>query len=289
MPEKPVLVTGATGFIGNYVITELLKSGCRVTATSANTEKARSFPWFTSVQYIPFRLNDFDHSVNYVGFFGNPDTIIHLAWEGLPNYRANFHMQENLPRHQAFLHNLVVHGLRDINVTGTCFEYGMQEGCLKEDMPAIPDNPYAQAKDGLRKYMQVLLSQHNGILKWIRLFYIYGKGQNPNSLFSQLEKALANGEQVFNMSGGQQTRDYLLIEQVAKYIVRITYQQRVNGIINCCSGIPVTVKQMVENYLKTTHRYIKLNLGYYPYPDYEPMHFWGDKSKLNLILNQEKL
>jgi nucleoside-diphosphate-sugar epimerase len=154
---KHVLVTGATGFIGNYVITELLKRGCRVTATSANAEKASSFPWFTSVQYIPFRLNDLDRSVNYVEFFGNPDKIIHLAWEGLPNYRADFHMQENLPRHKAFLHNLVSNGLKDITVTGTCFEYGMQEGCLREDMPAMPDNPYAQAKDELRKYLESLL------------------------------------------------------------------------------------------------------------------------------------
>lgn len=284
---KHVLVTGATGFIGNYVIEELLKRGCRVTATSANAEKARSFAWFTSVQYIPFRLNDFNASANYVEFFGNPDTLIHLAWEGLPNYRADFHVQENLPRHQAFLHNLVLHGLTDVTVTGTCFEYGMLEGCLREDMPAMPDNPYAQAKDALRKYLEVLLPANDGILKWVRLFYMYGKGQNPQSLLSQLEKALANGDAVFNMSGGEQTRDYLPVEKVAAYIVTIALQRTVTGIINCCSGKPVTVKEFVENYLNNTNRKITLNLGYYPYPNYEPMHFWGDVHKLKSIVDNE--
>lgn len=284
---KHVLVTGATGFIGNYVVEELLAQGCRVTATSVNAEKAAAFSWFSSVQYIPFQLDQFDSAVNYVEFFGRPDSIIHLAWEGLPNYRSAFHLTDNLPRHQAFLHNLAINGLTDITVTGTCFEYGMQEGGLKETLPSLPDNPYAKAKDELRKYLEELVTDYPGTLKWVRLFYMYGKGQSPNSLLSQLEKALVNGDTVFNMSGGEQTRDYLPVTQVAAYLVRIALQQKVTGIINCASGIPITVKQLVEDYLKATNRQITLNLGHYPYPDYEPMHFWGDVHKLKSILDNE--
>ena len=44
------------------------------------------------------------------------------------------------------------------------------------------------------------------------------KGQNPNSLLSQLDKALANGDKVFNMSGGEQVRDYLPVEKVANIL-----------------------------------------------------------------------
>ena len=62
--------------------------------------------------------------------------------------------------------------------------------------------------------------------KWIRLFYMYGEGQNPNSLLSQLQTALQNGDQEFNMSGGEQERDYLPIEKVAEYIVTIALQNK---------------------------------------------------------------
>lgn len=284
---KHVLVTGATGFIGNYVVEQLLKSGCKVTATFANEQKARPFAFHPSVRYMPFRLDSLDGSVNYFDFFGHPDLLIHLAWEGLPNYKSDFHITENLPRHKAFLQNLLHHGLTDLTVTGTCFEYGMQEGALKEDMNALPANPYAIAKDELRKYLEELATSGTFALKWVRLFYMYGKGQAPNSLLSQLDKALANGDAVFNMSGGQQVRDYLPIEQVAANIVRVALQKKQTGIINCCSGIPVTVRALVEMYLQQNNRNITLNFGYYPYPDYEPMRFWGDNNKLKSILENE--
>jgi dTDP-6-deoxy-L-talose 4-dehydrogenase (NAD+) len=284
---KKVLVTGATGFIGNYVIQQLLQQGCEVVATSANEAKAATFTWFNRVQYIPFRLEEFNEKVNYYSFFKEPGHMIHLAWEGLPNYKSTFHLETNLPRHFSLLKNMIEHGLQDVTITGTCFEYGMQEGRLQEDMPVFPHNPYALAKNTLREQLQALQQEYSFILKWIRLFYMYGKGQNPNSLLSQLDRALEADEPVFNMSGGEQVRDYLPVEKVAEYIVQIASQQSVTGVINCCSGEPVTVKQFVEDYLKKAHKSIRLNLGFYPYPDFEPMYFWGDNTKLKNILSNE--
>lgn len=284
---KKVLVTGATGFIGNYVVQQLLQRNCAVIASSAHAQKAGTFSWFSQVQYIPFKLEETDPAVDYYRFFNEPDVMIHLAWEGLPNYKSSFHTDINLPRHFAFLQNLVRNGLTDLAVTGTCFEYGMQEGCLQEDMPVFPANPYAQAKNTLRVELQRLQAQYPFELKWIRLFYMHGKGQNPNSLLSQLDKALAAHEAIFNMSGGEQVRDYLPVEKVAEYIVKIALQKQVEGVINCCSGYPVTIKDFVKDYLAKKEQMIVLNLGYYPYPDYEPMRFWGDNTKLKNILTNE--
>jgi nucleoside-diphosphate-sugar epimerase len=168
---KKILVTGATGFIGNYVIDALLKKGCSIIATSSNESKAAKSVWLKQVQYFAFDLQQFDNGVNYQAFFGNPDAVIHLAWEGLPNYKATFHTEENLPRHFAFIKNLIDNGQQDITITGTCFEYGMQEGCLSEDMPSMPGNAYAIAKDSLRWQLEHLQQQNSFHLKWVRLFY----------------------------------------------------------------------------------------------------------------------
>ncbi|WEK34140.1 MAG: NAD(P)-dependent oxidoreductase [Candidatus Pseudobacter hemicellulosilyticus] len=283
----PILVTGATGFIGQYVVEALLQRNLPVIASSVHAEKARTMPWFERVRYIPFNLGHADPAADLYQLLGSPARMIHLSWEGLPNYKAAFHLDTNLPRQQLLLENLVRHGLRELTVTGTCFEYGMQEGALREDMETLPANPYALAKDQLRRYLESLTTQWPLSLKWVRLFYMYGQGQNPNSLLSQLDRALANGETVFNMSGGEQVRDFLPVEKVAEYLVRITLQERVTGIINCCSGAPVTVNQLVADHLRQKNKTILLNRGYYPYPDYEPMRFWGDNTKLKTILNNE--
>jgi nucleoside-diphosphate-sugar epimerase len=271
--QQKVLVTGATGFIGNYVVQQLLHKGFSVIATSSSEEKAKAAEWYQSVTYIPFNFNEFDNSINYFNFFQQPDLVIHLAWEGLPNYKNDFHLTKNL----------LQNGLKDLTVTGTCFEYGMREGCLTETMECEPANPYAIAKNELRIELVQMTTEYNCSFKWIRLFYMYGKGQSPKSLISQLDKAIEQGDTEFKMSGGEQVRDFLAVEMVAHYILSIAAQTAVTGIINCCSGKPVTVKEFVLEYLSVKHRNIHLNLGYYPYADYEAMCFWGDTRKLKTI------
>ncbi len=268
-----VLVTGATGFIGNYVIKELLSRNIEVIATDRDEEKAQTKDWIGQVRFIAYDIKNGD--INKFNEFQRADKLIHLAWEGLPNYTELFHLENNLMVQYTFLKKLTEAGVKDISVSGTCFEYGMREGGLSVDMPSDPQNPYALAKDTLRKFLQQLQKKIDFKLKWIRLFYTYGEGQSGSSIISQLQKALQNGDAVFNMSGGEQLRDYLPVEKVAEKIVSVCLDNTFDGIVNCSSGVPISVRNLVENYLKKHGQHIQLNLGHYPYPDYEPMAFWG--------------
>jgi dTDP-6-deoxy-L-talose 4-dehydrogenase (NAD+) len=282
--KKKVLVTGATGFVGNYVVLELLKKGYKVIATSRDLKKAEPFQWYPQVSYIPYDL--YDIKGDLYQFFQKPDLLIHLAWEGLPNYKNLFHLEKNLFINYRFLKNMVKHGLSQLAVTGTCFEYGMKEGALNESLETEPNNSYGLAKDCLRRFLEQLNGDIDFDLKWIRLFYMYGEGQNSNAILAQLDKALSEGKGSFNMSGGEQLRDYLPVEKVAEYIVRIVAQDKITGIINCCRGKPISIRNLVENHLKKRKKSIHFNLGHYPYPDHEPMAFWGDNKKLMLALGK---
>ena len=279
-----ILVTGATGFVGNHVTSILAKQGYDVVATSRNLDKAKTYDWFSQVSYIPCDLSFV--KMNYYKFFREPDILIHLAWEGLDNYKDLLHFEKNLPVHYNFIKNMVCNGLRHVVAAGTCLEYGMQCGCLKEDLSPRPKVPYGLAKDTLRKNLDHLFNHYPVIFQWVRLFYLYGEGQNEKSLLSQLNSAIRKGDEFFNMSGGEQLRDYLPVENAAQYIVDIALQDKVQGIINCCSGTPISILKFVKNYLDENGSSIKLNPGFYPYPDYEPMAFWGDNKKLQRVLGQ---
>src|SRR6185437_12073848 len=122
--------------------------------------------------------------------FNRPDFLIHLAWKGLPNYKQLFHFEEVLPEQYSFIKKLISQGLKDVTVTGTCLEYGMQQGGLAETMPAMPSNPYAIAKNTLRCFLEEYQKFVPFNFKWVRLFYMYGKGQSASSVLSQLDKAL---------------------------------------------------------------------------------------------------
>ncbi len=278
-----VLVTGASGFVGQHVVSELLKRGHSVTTIGRDETKMRKFSWFGLVRFIEYDI----HSpiLDPYKKFGRPEAIIHLAWSGLPNYESLFHFEKNLTADYYFLKALVVGGARHLLVTGTCLEYGMQSGALTELNPTMPTNPYALAKDTLRKFLQEFQKKHSFILQWSRLFYIFGKGQNSKSLLAQLDQAIDKGEDSFNMSGGEQIRDYLPVEVVASRLVLLIENQCVNGIINICSGKPISVLCLVKQHLLKRKKQIKLNLGYYPYPKYEPMAFWGKTQFFNLKKN----
>ncbi len=184
-----------------------------------------------------------------------------------------------------FLKNMISYGLQRLSVTGTCFEYGKREGRLSEDMETKPILPYSLAKDMLRKFIQELGKKFNFKFHWIRLFYMFGKTQSLKSIIPLLDKAHDNNEKEFNISGGEQRRDYLPVEKVAEHIIKISLQDKITGIVNNCSGKPIFIKNLVEDHMRRRKKRIKLNLGYYPYPDYVPMEFWGDNTKLRSILS----
>ena len=273
-----IMVTGATGFIGSHLVPCLLDRGHEVVAVARDETKAFKFSWYSEVQFIAQDIHAMEGKCSY-DEFGSPDALIHLAWPGLPNYKELFHFEVNLLADYKFIKSMVNEGLQQVLVTGTCLEYGMQNGCLKEDMPTLPSNPYSLAKDTLQKFLQSLQQETTFTLQWARLFYMYGAGQNENSLLAQLDRAIENGEKRFDMSGGEQLRDYLAVEDVATRIVNLVEHVELDGIFNCCSGVPISVRELVERQIRRKKANIELNLGHYPYPDYEPMAFWGNANK----------
>lgn len=272
-----IAVTGATGFIGRHVLAELANHSVEVIAVVRRSSNATNL---LGVKTIQLDIGSCSPTAAF-DLLGRPDALIHLAWGGLPNYRSLHHFETELPLQYAFLSGLIRAGLSSLVVAGTCFEYGMRAGQLSDALDAHPDNPYGFAKDTLRRQLEYLRSSQPFAFTWARLFYMYGPGQAPNSLLPQLQQAVARGDPIFNMSGGEQLRDYLPVTEIAKYFVQLALHKCDAGVLNICSGKPISVRKLVEGWIEENGWKIALNLGHYPYPDYEPMAFWGDRKKLD--------
>lgn len=278
-----IALTGATGFIGRHVLQALASQDIEIIALSRQAKP--DFPASLNIRTIqcdiagaePPDFADID----------SPDILVHLAWDGLPNYHSLHHFETELPNQYRFLSHLIKTGLRHVTITGTCFEYGMASGPLSEEMRPQPENSYAFAKDALRQQLQYLQKDHPFCLTWARLFYMYGAGQGPKSLYSLLKAAVEAGEPVFNMSAGEQLRDFLSVDDIGRHVATLACLKKDVGIVNVCSGTPTSVRTLVEGWIDANNWQIALNRGYFPYPAYEPLAFWGSDRKLKKLLRRQ--
>lgn len=278
-PSRWIAVTGATGFLGRHVASAIHSRGMGMVAMGRTP-----VPQSDWVRWQNFDLAKPDSEA--LQGIRHTEALIHLAWEGLPKYRAPNHVDTELPRQRSFIEAALTNGVRRLVVSGTCFEYGMQEGELHEGLETHPANPYGVAKDLLRKYAELECGRHNCALAWARLFYLYGDGQAPTSIWSQLVDYVRRGETVFPMSGGQQIRDFMPVSEVAGTLVRLALRNDAKGIFNVSSGASRTLEQTVRGWLTERGWSITLDLGRFPYPDYEPFAFWGSKRRLDEALSE---
>ena len=268
--SKKVIVSGATGFIGQHLIPILLKDGYEVLAISRSQKRAETLPWFKDVKFVSYDFHSDQQITEVEGFRG----LIHLAWQDLPNYDSSVHLKKNLPCSYKFIESLLNKGVNQVLIAGTCFEYGLKSGAISSSSTTEPTTQYAIAKDTLRKKLTLLSFKKDFNLQWARIFYMFGKGQNSNSIISQLDFAIKNNQKVFHMSGGEQLRDYLPVEKAAEKLSYL-YKSGNQGIFNICSGKPISIRNLVESYIEKKNSNIIPKYGYYPYSVYEPMQFWG--------------
>ena len=115
-----VVVTGAAGYMGKYVVKELLNSGHQVYAIDFNHKEIDSRAEILDVDIFSGSEKIFEQ-------VKKPDLCIHLAWQDGFVHNSPKHM-ENLSKHFTFLKNMIDGGLKKIAVMGTMHEVGFWEG-----------------------------------------------------------------------------------------------------------------------------------------------------------------
>jgi nucleoside-diphosphate-sugar epimerase len=276
-----IAVVGGAGYIGSRLCEKLFDYGHQIVCIVRN-KSVISHSRYEIIEY-DFLVNE-SYS-NLFEYFKNPDVVIDAAWERLDDYSHESHIGDILQKHCDMVENLINNGLTRITVLGTCLEYG-QEGEMRENTETLPKINYAKGKDLYKSTLFKLKLERRFEVQWLRLFYHYGPQQKESSIFSQLLLA-DKKNQIFNMSCGEQERDYLHIDQVIEYVSYISVNCQDVGIVNICSNKPVKIKILVNTWIKKYGLNVQVNLCHYPYSIYEPFKFWGSNKKLIKLISKK--
>ena len=274
--NKRILVTGANGYLGRYVVKYLLDAGCEVLAADIR---------FEGVDERAIQIHEpiFSKEAGLYEKMGKPDACIHMAWRDGFRHNAPTHMQD-LSSHYDFVRNMLEGGLKQIAVMGSMHEIGYWEGVVDENTPTNPMSLYGVAKDALRRSLFLLEKEYQDVMiQWIRGYYITGEDQLNNSIFAKLMQAEQEGKEKFPFTSGKNKYDFIDIKDMAADIACVAMQNQVGGIINCCSGTPISLAEKVEVFIKEHNYKIQLEYGAFPDRPYDSPAIWGDTSKIKEI------
>ncbi len=270
-----ILVTGANGYLGQGVVKQLLDDGQEVIAVDFSTEHIDSRA--KSVKCDLFAVD------NPYEYFDHPDVLLHMAWRDGFVHFSNAHI-DDLSKHYQFIVKMAESGIGRIAVMGTMHEIGFFEGSIHDNTPCNPVNPYGISKNALRELTKLAAVKYNIPFQWLRGYYIVGNSEFGNSIFSKITTAEKEGKKEFPFTYGQNQYDFIDYPDFCKQVAAAVSQDRINGIINICSGRPEKLADRVERFIHENHYQIKLKYGAFPDRAYDSKAVWGDNTKISAIL-----
>ncbi|MTJ83900.1 MAG: NAD(P)-dependent oxidoreductase [Telmatospirillum sp.] len=241
-----ILVTGGTGFVGRAVLSALADAGAFVRAV-VRPGAERKLDGVPGLEHIVETADLFaETSEWWQDVCSGVQSVLHVAWYAEPGkYLQSPFNVDCLEGTLRLAKGAVAAGVSRFVGIGTCFEYDLSAGVLCVDTPLRPETPYAGAKAAAFLALSTYLPMAGVSFAWCRLFYLFGKGEDQRRLVPYLRSRLSAGEKV-DLTSGDQIRDYLDVDDAGKMIAGIVMGDR-TGVVNICSGVPVTVRQLAES------------------------------------------
>lgn len=271
-----VLVTGANGYIGRYVVKHLLAQGRTVSV--AVRDRSTIMPGATAVE-----IDVLDAGEDVYERVGRPDVVVHMAWENGFIHSSPSHLQ-NVDRHIRFYRNMLAGGLKHLVGIGTMHEIGYHVGPVTEATPTNPVHAYGLAKNYLRRVQALLCSEHGAVSQWLRCYYITGDDRRNSSIFRKILDASDRGDTTFPLNSGELLYDFIDVDALGRQIATVAQQAEVAGVINCCSGVPTSLRTTVLRFIEENQLGIAPVWGAFPLRSYDSPAIWGDRSKLDMAL-----
>lgn len=278
--SKRILITGGAGFIGEYLIEKLILAGAEISVIS--------------------RVNMIEHVETFIGDLRDKDFVYNAVFQTKPKYV--FHLAAQKSRTSAIdgfydaidvnlkgslnlfsaLHK--VKSVKSIVSLGTIDEYGIADVPFSEDGPSLPVSAYGFSKLCMTQLSSLFSKQFQLPIVTLRPTLAFGPRQQNDMFLPALINSLL-AEKQFKMTRGEQTRDFIYIDDLLYAILLAALTKEAYGkILNIGSGEPRQLADVAQYVARFLHRDGLLKLGDVEYRAGEIMNYSVNISKIKNIL-----
>ena len=271
--RKKIIITGGAGFIGHHIIKNLISdkrfNQYEILAIdnlySGNLKNLEKFS--NKISLLKADINDKNQIAPY---FKNCQYIIHLA--------ANVSVQKSM-REPILSANINLFGFLNIielakenNIEKFIYAssaaiYGNNSDILGEETNPNPISPYGFEKLANEFYAKFYQKEYGLNCVGLRLFNVYGAGNNKNSEYSGVIKIFIdkakNGENLTIYGDGKQIRDFVNVNDIAKIFLEMLLAKNCQPIYNIASGNPISILELA-NLIKNIYAKKEIHLEFKP-------------------------
>lgn len=284
--SESVLIVGGSGFIGKNLAIQSVRSGYKTTVLSLNEVSDQNK--IPGIHYCNADLSEIDnlkkilsdmqfhYVVNLAGY------IDHSRFLDRDNNLLNTHFLGLIN----LLHSLNIDKLKRFIQIGSSDEYGLQCAPQNENMRESPISTYSAAKVAATHFLQMLYKTESFPVVILRLFLVYGPGQDDKRFLPQVIKGCLS-DKIFPTSAGEQLRDFTYIDDICRGILLALTSDDVCGeVINLASGKPISIRDVIR-LVQTKISKGSPIFGEIPYRSSENMELFADTEKSKQLLNWE--
>lgn len=262
-----IFLTGGTGFVGSHVLQQMLAAGHEVIALRRPCSETR-----ISLQQQPVWI-DGALDEDYSDFLHGVDVLVHLASQtpNPPYGPLEACLYWNVFAAMKLARQALAAGVKCYLVAGTCFEYGQVAENIEfvdTTSPLAPTLSYPISKAAASVAFEGFAREHGLNLKLLRIFQVFGEGEQASRLWPSLRRAAIAGDD-FPMSPGAQVRDFIPVEEVAsQFLQHLDFSKTEEGapeVHHVASGTSQTLLEFATYWWKHWGATGQLKPGALPY------------------------
>ncbi|HXB06411.1 MAG TPA: NAD(P)-dependent oxidoreductase [Puia sp.] len=275
-----ILVTGAYGFLGRNISKVFKQSGHTVVGIGHGKWQEEEFTKWGVDTWVESTIT-FEALINININF---DIIVHCGGSGSVGYSIINPYEDFQKSVQSTLAVLEFIRLKSpyckfIYPSSVAVQGNLPDEPIKETILSTPASPYGFHKKIAEDLCRSYHLNYNITVGILRFFSVYGVGLQKQLLYEACKKmTFSESKEVVFWGTGEETRDWIYVDDAAK--LTHTFASRLNGldIINCGSGIRTGIREVLELLKEKMGLPIKISFSGESRKG-DPKHFWADVSK----------